>query len=761
MSDVEIRFADLQSRYTELLEKRIAQLEAAIAAPVIIPTPVAAAANGVEKEDDNDSCDDEKTKKDKADEQKKDEDKGPKSRYRSVVRKWNKEDGAYVDVDVSLDGKKAEDGEIAFTFRKKVVNFDQGDIRDANSEVDLEAEGLRNLVKEVIGTEYPGQNLEGETVNILAPYAPLVHNWEGLKKAAKPVEGEEGEKKQARADLVRLLECVEAAPELENYFKTRESNIKANITTYDTMWSIFKPRTKVVAKLFQNAFQIFEVALAPIPRFNRVPRRRSVSVWCWDWKGKGMTKVFYDINIDRYWGTKDISQLPCYPLEYYMDGSEKEIEILCKSLQDRGAKYNKIVRSPSGASQMYIYNGPALSERRSVVRKDSKDQENDNTNNDEEEPKTGDKRKTVMVKGPVIVDPEAFLQFGADYLILGESEPWFTGDWFGDQADEEKDHEPGPEEFLLYPPRILGYSTREKIWGQFSVDKTTDVPDPSMSLFKEKLQLDEDYKIMIQALVEEHGARGGQNDRLKVKDVVEDKGKGLVLLLHGPPGVGKTLTAETIAEATGKPLFIVSVAEIGLDASKAERNLEQMFYLAGKWEAVLLVDEADVFLESRTSESEPNRNALVSVLLRVLEYYDGIIILTTNRITSLDIAVQSRIHLAIRYEDLDQKQKQNVFRMFLRQLEENEPKSIKDYNKVLDFVDEYASRDKLNGRQIRNVVASALSLARSKAKRENGDARMTVDHLKKVLYITKDFQEQLESITTDARRHNEVRGSRR
>jgi hypothetical protein len=65
MSDVEIRFADLQSRYTELLEKRIAQLEAAIAAPVIIPTPVAAAANGGEKkEDGDDSSDDEKTKKD-------------------------------------------------------------------------------------------------------------------------------------------------------------------------------------------------------------------------------------------------------------------------------------------------------------------------------------------------------------------------------------------------------------------------------------------------------------------------------------------------------------------------------------------------------------------------------------------------------------------------------------------------------------------------------------------------------------------------
>jgi 2-phosphoglycerate kinase len=136
------------------------------------------------------------------------------------------------------------------------------------------------------------------------------------------------------------------------------------------------------------------------------------------------------------------------------------------------------------------------------------------------------------------------------------------------------------------------------------------MPTPSVSLFKDSLQLDQKYKSMIHALVDEHRNRGVQNDpnRVKVKDVVKHKGKGLVLLFHGPPGVGKTvssrssslpfrlyianiskLTAETIAETTRKPLFIVSVAEIGLDASKAERNLEQMFHLAGKWEAILLV----------------------------------------------------------------------------------------------------------------------------------------------------------------------------
>jgi hypothetical protein len=105
--------------------------------------------------------------------------------------------------------------------------------------------------------------------------------------------------------------------------------------------------------------------------------------------------------------------------------------------------------------------------------------------------------------------------------------------------------------------------------------------------------------------------------------------------------------------------------------------------------------------------------------------------------------------------------------MFLQQLEENEPKSIKDLKNVLAFVDEYGSMNKLNGRQIRNVVASALSLARSRARNGGedgkglGDPRMTIAHLKEVLNITRDFQEQLESITMDTRKHNEVGGSRR
>lgn len=129
---------------------------------------------------------------------------------------------------------------------------------------------------------------------------------------------------------------------------------------------------------------------------------------------------------------------------------------------------------------------------------------------------------------------------GSDYQVLGENEPVWTGELDGNSADamrekEKKDREPTDRELLLFPPRLLGYSTKEKIWGQFGVDQTSDVPGRNMSLFKEKLQLDATYKAMIQALVEEHGERGDKKDadRTKVRDVVDDKGKGLVLLFHG------------------------------------------------------------------------------------------------------------------------------------------------------------------------------------------------------------------------------------
>ena len=81
-----------------------------------------------------------------------------------------------------------------------------------------------------------------------------------------------------------------------------------------------------------------------------------------------MTKTYYNLPIEKFRGTKDINTLRCYPIKYYKSGASEEIAGLYKSLKQRGAKYNKIVRSKSGATQMYSYDGEAVSNRQSAVR---------------------------------------------------------------------------------------------------------------------------------------------------------------------------------------------------------------------------------------------------------------------------------------------------------------------------------------------------------------------------------------------------------
>ena len=87
--------------------------------------------------------------------------------------------------------------------------------------------------------------------------------------------------------------------------------------------------------------------------------------------------------------------------------------------------------------------------------------------------------------------------------------------------------------------------------------------------------------------------------------------------------------------------------------------------MTSTWRAVLLIDEADVFLERR-SLHDIHRNAMVSVFLRVLEYYSGILFLTTNRVTTFDDAFKSRIHIPIRYTDLTVDSRRQIWRNFCR-----------------------------------------------------------------------------------------------
>jgi SpoVK/Ycf46/Vps4 family AAA+-type ATPase len=185
-------------------------------------------------------------------------------------------------------------------------------------------------------------------------------------------------------------------------------------------------------------------------------------------------------------------------------------------------------------------------------------------------------------------------------------------------------------------------------------------------------------------------------------DYIDNKGKGLVLLLHGKPGMGKTYTAECIAHTLKRPLLHISCADIGVAPPDVEKNLRNWFTLARAWDAVLLIDEADVYFESRETQ-DLERNNLVASFLRVIEYHDGILFLTTNRIGTSDEALWSRIHATIYYEDFGETARRKIWETYFRKLKEDRGKEIVISEEARDFIESPKMEEaKWNGREIRN-----------------------------------------------------------
>ncbi|KUI55394.1 ATPase family AAA domain-containing protein 3 [Cytospora mali] len=191
-------------------------------------------------------------------------------------------------------------------------------------------------------------------------------------------------------------------------------------------------------------------------------------------------------------------------------------------------------------------------------------------------------------------------------------------------------------------------------------------------------------------------------------DVVWNK-EAFESLTYQHPGTGNTLTAESVAETFEKPLYPVTCGDIGTEPEAVERYLESVLTIGKTWGCVVLLDEADVFLAQRSLE-DLRRNALVSVFLRVLEYYDGILILTSNRLGTFDEAFKSRIQLALHYESLSHYQRTEVWGNFFRRLERLEEKGI-DFDDLKDHVAQLAD-NKMNGREIRNAITTARQYAK-------------------------------------------------
>ncbi|KAK7999089.1 hypothetical protein PG991_014764 [Apiospora marii] len=295
----------------------------------------------------------------------------------------------------------------------------------------------------------------------------------------------------------------------------------------------------------------------------------------------------------------------------------------------------------------------------------------------------------------------------------------------------------GKEDLLLLPTWVRGFVLRTRRWATIPI---SDLSEVRFDNDFENLMLPKENKSTIQALVKTHeNARGSFVDASTSGsvgsgiDLVRGKGSGLILLLHGAPGVGKTSTAECVADDTKRPLFPVTCGDIGETATEVEENLQHHFQMAHKWGCVLLLDEADVFLAKRT-RADLRRNAVTSVFLRSLEYYAGILFLTTNRVGNIDPAFKSRIHLSLLYQPFDRAATRRLYEIFLDRTRAEQrrrgPAHFEIKRKdILAFAKENfreMKREGLgawNGRQIRNTFQAAISLAESEYQKQLVDGK--------------------------------------
>ncbi|KAK0715826.1 P-loop containing nucleoside triphosphate hydrolase protein, partial [Lasiosphaeris hirsuta] len=260
------------------------------------------------------------------------------------------------------------------------------------------------------------------------------------------------------------------------------------------------------------------------------------------------------------------------------------------------------------------------------------------------------------------------------------------------------------EHKMLLNPTLYGFSLGDKIWGAFAVSNLEDVVWDDKII--ESLVLDSERKEFIQALVRTHGLKAGNE---AFDDFVRDKGKGLIGLLSGPPGIGKTLTAEAVAEIAHRCLYMISSGELGEDAGSVQTRLAEVFELREAWNAVVLLDEADIFLSQR-GDDNLSRNAVTSIFLCHLEYYQGILLLTTNRLTSLDQAFQSRIHFTFKYKALSSEARLAIWNKFV-----DKARAVPDVKVELgdEAIRKLASLD-LNGRQVKNCMSISQAVASTK-----------------------------------------------
>jgi hypothetical protein len=570
--------------------------------------------------------------------------------------------------------------------------------------------------------DYPGVATALDRVELDAPFEPLLHRWEALDKGLK-----EDNDLKARNHFNLFRQVVE--PVLAPHLKAAAECKEHGVIPYESVWTIFLPGSLVTWEA-DGQSNIGRMEEAGNTWTMSGPGYQVTSDQV-DWNGEvfGFTKK--TIKIQSFEGTRPVTELSILPLDLKPNAAE-----LKKAHIQRGRAFEAL-----HGYHFKAYEGPAQGTDRWGLRKTQK-----------------------RINDRVVIDMFSFYHFeqmqppalsSLDGVVDLNVEriPTYEPGWnqpididYDNGFVDERDYSRSPrrhrnrdrahrrplrrvsedseepvklkplteDQLLLTVPWVKGFVLKEKKWYSLAVNHIK--PIIWNDAFS-NLVLPHQEKDLLLAFAQSKI----KSSEIYFDDFVDGKGRGIIILLSGSPGVGKTLTAESIAEKMQVPLYTLSAGEIGIMPTTVESEISSALEKCTMWNAILLLDEADVFLEKRELNSL-KRNELVSIFLRLLEYYEGMMFLTTNRVSTIDPAFESRIDVSIDYPNLTPELRLQIWENFLYRDEEVKAAIGKE---ELEPISKLA----LNGRQIKSAVKTAQLLAMSK---EEG---LKVEHLRKVLRL--------------------------
>ncbi|KAM0418890.1 hypothetical protein ACHAPT_012155 [Fusarium lateritium] len=567
--------------------------------------------------------------------------------------------------------------------------------------------------------------LSHDPIVIPEPFMEVYHCREKIREALKLAESD-----VLRAELQLFVNFQDQY--MTETIKTIDQFIAHGYIEFEWLWAIFPPGELVVIENVSASDAPIQWC-AIVKSFEFRTLDSGVQVWTLTvthtgFNGLRLGKTETALTFPAFSNNIGISRLPAYPLKFCKD----EIWVQQEAIR-RGKNYEMYCLASSRSKEVPIgtpmwHAGPVWTERGD-----------------------GDDRRgcrimdnpSGTVRGRAIVDFEGFFEHSPTFR---ESLDFGNHNDDDDSSDDDSFYglrrrmlrrtytatsitqlgesltvtSLSEDELLTCPPLVPLYSFVSRQWCFVFIDDLSEI-EWKPQIF-EQLQIDEEMKDAIQGLV-----RGYSTHASLFDDFIEGKGRGLVFLLHGPPGCGKTMTAESISESLQKPLYHVSGGELGASVESIQEALETAFERATRWDTILLLDEADAFL-SRRDGADIERNSLIAVFLRLLEYQSGIVFLTTNRPSDFDPAFESRIHLQISFSRLDASKRELIWKL-LAQKNGNcilSPEQIRALGKL-----------PLDGRRIKNILrlASLFAANRSrgmdKANGDVGDSRQMRGQLKK------------------------------